>query len=293
MRKRRLLPLTITTVILISIVTAACDRAAQEAAAEDIVSGTSPSEAHFGWFFAPFFMSDEDWDKWEYSPDAVLDHFFSDSSQLAGWKDPSIDITATAVAVMNLTPEAVSRLRDSFIPAGDSEDGRLVVTADTSPLPEGAAAVLAMELGGPIPLQDPDYYFTFAAVFDSDGDTTNNYQYEDPWDWDCYQGTDRWYELSWDIQMQEWNLHVGSWMGGTLAGFSSNASAMIDDNLVVFFIPLSEFDVSLPAYRLTAFGTDGSYAPEASGVDVVGDDPTEPLQQLPSGVVELKLDAEF
>jgi hypothetical protein len=52
---------------------------------------------------------------------------------------------------------------------------------------------------------------------------------------------------------------------------------VIAGDLVVFFIPASEVEVEMPSFRMTSFGHDGTYAPEVSGGDVSGADPTEPL----------------
>ena len=57
----------------------------------------------------------------------------------------------------------------------------------------------------------------------------------------------------------------------------SAARAVIHSDVIVFFIPIEEFEVEKPGYRLTAFGHDGSYAPEQSSEDVIGANPTEPL----------------
>jgi hypothetical protein len=63
---------------------------------------------------------------------------------------------------------------------------------------------------------------------------------------------------------------------------------VIDGNVIVFFIPVGEFGVPRPGYRLTAFGHDGTYAPEASGGDVIGADPTEPLLELPDEAIVIE-----
>jgi hypothetical protein len=69
---------------------------------------------------------------------------------------------------------------------------------------------------------------------------------------------------------------------------ASNARVVIDGNVIVFFIPVDEFGVPRPDYRLTAFGHDGTYAPEASGGDVTGADPTEPLLELPEEAIVIE-----
>ena len=38
----------------------------------------------------------------------------------------------------------------------------------------------------------------------------NNFQYVDPYNWDYFQGTDRWYELSWNPDLGQWTVYVNN-----------------------------------------------------------------------------------
>jgi hypothetical protein len=63
---------------------------------------------------------------------------------------------------------------------------------------------------------------------------------------------------------------------------------VIDGRLVVFFIPVDEFEVSNPGYRLTTFGSGGTFEAEDSGGDVSGANPTEPLLSLPDEAIPIE-----
>ena len=155
-------------------------------------------------------------------------------------------------------------------------------------MPPGEVIVLAMVLGGDVPLEDPDHFYTYAAVFDADGDPANNFQFVEPFDWDYFQNTDLWYQLDWDPTVGQWQLFVSSFVDQIPQDVASNARVVINGNVIVFFIPVDEFGVPRPDFRLTAFGHDGTFAPEASGGDVTGADPTEPLLQLPAEAIVIE-----
>jgi hypothetical protein len=164
-----------------------------------------------------------------------------------------------------------------------SPEGWLTVCGLTAgDFPEGDMLVFAALFDGEIPLDDPNAFYTYAVVMDSDGDPSNNFEFMPPYDWDYYQGTDRWYELVWDPTLGAWELYL---VGENFAELHTDARAVIVENAVIFFIPASEVAVERPAFRMTAFGHDGTYAPEASGGDVTGDNPAQPLSEITGDVL--------
>jgi hypothetical protein len=166
---------------------------------------------------------------------------------------------------------------DTLFPCGEIANGRLTVCGVTAgDFPAGDMLIFTGSFDGTIPLDDPDHYLVFAVVLDGDGDPANNYQFMPPYDWDYYQGTDQWYELGWNPQMGEWMLTLRLVRGSMPAELHTDARAVIAGDTIVFFIPAGEVDVEMPAFRITSFGHDGTYAPNASGGDVSGVNPTEP-----------------
>ena len=123
-----------------------------------------------------------------------------------------------------------------------------------------------------IPRQASDH-FSYAVVFDSDGDPADDWVPRDDFDLDFYQGTDRWYQIDLDPDRGQWAMTVSD---GLAAYGPSAARAIVFGDTIVWIVPASEFDADLPAYRVPSFVHDGTLAPEASGGDVSGVDPTEP-----------------
>jgi hypothetical protein len=166
----------------------------------------------------------------------------------------------------------------TLFPCGEIVNGRLTVCGRTAgDFPAGDMLIFTGSFNGTIPLDDPDQYLVFAVVLDGDGDPANNFQFIPPYDWDYYQGTDQWYELGWNPQMGEWFLTMRLVRGSMSVELHTDTRAVIAGDSVVFFIPAGEVEAEMPAFRITSFGHDGTYAPDASAGDVSGANPTEPL----------------
>ena len=171
---------------------------------------------------------------------------------------------------------------DSYFPCNQEIEGGWVVCQEPSqPMPEGEILILAMKLADVVPLEDPDHFYTYAAVLDADGDPSNNFQFFPPYDWDYFQNTDRWYQLNWVPQRGSWSLDVMD-MRPEPGPVNSKARVVIYGDVIGFFIPAEEYSVDSPGFRLTAFGHDGTYSPDVSSGDVTGADPTEPLTIPPA-----------
>jgi hypothetical protein len=169
----------------------------------------------------------------------------------------------------------------SLFECGAMVDGQLTVCSITAgDFPEGNMFIFAAVLDGEIPLDDPDTYYSYSVVMDGDGDTSNNFEYMLPYNWDYFQRTDQWYQLNWDPMQGQWLVTLTIVRGGMPAAQHTDARAVIAGDAVVFFIPSSEVLAERPAYRITSFGHDGTFEPTASGGDVIGDDPTQTLLEI-------------
>jgi hypothetical protein len=171
---------------------------------------------------------------------------------------------------------------ESVFECGANDGVRLVVCADeVLPMPAGTVYVLAAIMKADIPLADPENHYIYSAVFDSDGDPVNDFQWNPPYDWDFFQGTDRWYQVIWDANLARWSVVVTQLdAAGGFNGVASSVRVVIEGDTLVFFISGEEFPSTDPGYRLTAFGHDGFYSPSYRGGDVTGEDPTEPLLRI-------------
>ncbi len=141
-------------------------------------------------------------------------------------------------------------------------------------VPEGDLIVIAAQYSDTLPTAGDENHYTYAAVFESNDDPSDDWQYQGPYDWDFFIGTDRWYQINWDPDSQQWSMTVTN---GQKPGGETAARAVLAGDTIFWMIPASEFASPNPTYRVTSFIHDGTYAPEASGGDVSGDDPTEPL----------------
>jgi hypothetical protein len=136
----------------------------------------------------------------------------------------------------------------------------------------------------PIPWGDPNYAYTYAAVFDGDGLSDNNFQFMDPYNWDYWQNSDQWYILDWMQEPQTWTVSV---MGENWEQVESNSRAVIHDNAIFWIIPDGEFAIPNPGVRVSSFATPGGWDAADVGGDVNGDDPTEPLTLLDSDPIHV------
>jgi len=220
--------------------------------------------------------------------DPIGDLLDSISGRMPTYTSPVIDLRYHMDTRFGFDQDGVNEAyNDSIFECGVAAHGRTTVcAADVQPMPAGEVLVFAMLFVEDVPQAPADHSFIFSAVFDSDGDPANDWQFYPPFDFDLFQGTDRWYQLAWDHSTQQWSLDVTqvdtSLSTGSYAG--SAARVVIQGDTIVFFIPASEFEIELPPYRLTSFGHDGAYSESDRGADVSGIDPTEPLQVPTSDV---------
>lgn len=159
-----------------------------------------------------------------------------------------------------------------------SSDQRVVCPTGVTFFDEGNMLTAMMELRAPVPMNDPNHSYIYSLVIDSDGNPANNWIPQGPFDWDLFQGADRWYQLIWNHQTGQWSVtvtQVDSSQATTTV--SSAVRVLIDGDRIYFFVPDDEFTASAPGARLTAFGHDGTFNPNDRGADVNGANPTEPL----------------
>ena len=106
---------------------------------------------------------------------------------------------------------------ESVFECGESDGVRLVVCVDeVLPMPAGTVYALAAIMKADIPPANPDRHYVYSAVFDSDGDPANDFQWNPPFDWDYFQGTDRWYQVIWDANLGAWSVAVAQLDGGVV-----------------------------------------------------------------------------
>lgn len=175
----------------------------------------------------------------------------------------SVNAVEYAAWVTNLDQATVDTLFNATtFDCTNVVDGVRTACASTNPIDPGPMFVAAARFAEPIPHESSDGLMIYSLVLDADGDPANNYVAEPPFTNDFFQGTDRWYELTYTPQ-DGWLLSVDRNTA------SSDARVAIMDDLIVFFVPMTELPVDEPGYRLTSFViSDASFEPATSGGDL-------------------------
>lgn len=220
--------------------------------------------------------------------DATDDYIDSIMSAPVMYRTPLADIAGFGAERDSFTQGAADKTFNNSILECDvaTESGVLTVCPeDVADFPAGDFYVVSTTIAESLPAAGADegHHFIYAAVFDSDGVSENNWQFVEPYDWDYFQGADRWYQLSWNPDTASWSLTVSQVDASQqVATVASSVRATVHDKTITWFIPAAELPAAQPGFRVTAFGHDGNYSPDDRGGDVSGANPTEPLTPLPT-----------
>ncbi len=162
--------------------------------------------------------------------------------------------------------------------------GPLVVCSDPAlAVPDGDILIVAMEVDDTIPLASTERSYIYSIVFDSDGLPENNWVFNPPFEFDYFQGTDRWYQAVYSHETGMWvitltQLEADGSFPTDPTPLPTAARLAIDGRWAVWFIPTSELAVFPAPFRVTAFAHDGFFTQDTRGGDVLGPDPTAPLE---------------
>lgn len=130
-----------------------------------------------------------------------------------------------------------------------------------------------------IPLEGFDQSYVFMALFDSDGDSSNNRV--GIGELDPYHGTDLWYLMDFDLDFG-WNFRtwrVGE--GGSIdIDPTSNAFGLIQNDMAWLIIPSSELPQVEPWAQVAIARYDDNYLTGLTGIDPLGELVTDPMVGL-------------
>lgn len=169
-----------------------------------------------------------------------------------------VTVFLTAAILVTLFGQShVQQNGDPVFPEGQGPDGFTVAANMPLQLAEGDYHIVHFSCEDTIPIvsADPTVIYQYAFVFDSDGNTANNYS---PANNDFFKDTDKWYVMSYD-DTAGWVLTVSTAFDGLVTEVASAARVIIRDNAMTLLVPASEFAVSDPAYRVTAFCHNGDF----------------------------------
>ena len=125
-------------------------------------------------------------------------------------------------------------------------------------MPAGEYLLVFAAYGDDIELADTERLYQYAVVFDADGDATNNYVPDPAFENDFFRDSDRWYEATYSPS-EGWKLTVTDARNNNFTEIASAARIIISENAFVLVVPASEFEVSEPSYRVTAFCHEGDF----------------------------------
>ena len=219
-------------------------------------------------------------------PDPEADPIYSISTEMPGYFNNRVDLRSYSASRTMGTQLTFDHLYNNSAFGCNTTvfDDALQVPISTLcatesvPIPEGEVVVVTATYGDDLPDNSDDHHYTYAAVFESNDDSSDDWQFQGGFDWDFFIGTDRWYQIHWDPDSQAWALAVSD---GTTAAGPSGARVVIIGDTVLWIIPKSELPAATPEVRVTSFVHDGTYRAEVSGGDVNGANPTEPLLEVP------------
>jgi hypothetical protein len=148
---------------------------------------------------------------------------------------------------------------NSELECGQGPNGYTICPAPKNVMPAGDYVVVTMAQLEKIPLADATNLYQYAAVFDADGDATNNFVPLAAYPKDFFKDTDRWYEALY-APGTGWKLKVSTAHGMTITPVTDSfARVVIVDNVLYFVIPRSELPAAKLGYRVTAFRHKGDY----------------------------------
>jgi len=173
------------------------------------------------------------------------------------------EFVARGAVVAELGADVVDAVLNSGPYACDSESDARVICPDLLGDAEvGEFGIGYYALGAPFDVERLDFMERrYGFAFDANNLARDNFEAPDGAPNDFFQGSDQWYELVRDIE-GEWSLEAKAVSGGEPVSIETEARAVIDGAVVALIVPTSEFEVSDPDYRVTAFGHNGDWGLE-------------------------------
>ncbi|MEE8105609.1 MAG: hypothetical protein V3T86_08765 [Planctomycetota bacterium] len=123
-----------------------------------------------------------------------------------------------------------------------------------------------MAMKDDVAINDDTRFYDYAAVFDMDDNSSNNYAPSSSFPDDFFIGTDYWLRLQ-KSPGNPWTLGATDARDNEFENLVAEARAMVCDNAIVFMLPMTGFPMGAtyyPPYRMTTFTHPGDFG-ENSG----------------------------
>lgn len=157
--------------------------------------------------------------------------------------------------IVRLSSAAATRVLGGAYACSGGTFGKTLCAPNASAA-AGDYVMLVAQFGADVPLAG-SRFLQYAFVFDSDGDTGNNWEPLAAYPKDFFQGADLWYEATF-APSTGWAMKVRDVRQG-LAEVPSGARIVFRGRQMAILIPRSELDIDRPGFRVTAFAHDGDY----------------------------------
>lgn len=142
-------------------------------------------------------------------------------------------------------------------PCGAGPNGYTVCPAMPLAMAAGDYLFAYLSVEEDIPLSS-SRLITYGFVFDTDGDTSNNYVPHPSYPDDFFKDSDRWYTVEY-APGTGWTLICRDATNSVISEVPTAARAIISGNCLLLVVPRSEFAVPDPSYRVTAFTHTGDF----------------------------------
>ncbi len=138
--------------------------------------------------------------------------------------------------------------------------GEVVCHASESPTGDGPQLVVALGLGGEVPLDQGTDTYQYGIVLETDGDSTNDWVPLPEYPQDFFAGTDLWFEINY-APGSGWALDVNE-VGPENAltpRTTSGARALVREDVILFTAPMNEVGAGALGLRTSTFKHQGGY----------------------------------
>ncbi|UCE48810.1 MAG: RHS repeat-associated core domain-containing protein [Phycisphaerales bacterium] len=179
------------------------------------------------------------------------------SSWLRTVPNPPEKIYSMQTLLLDMDQAAIDWVFGELFPRGEGPAGLTLWASSGLPPQPGRYFLAITQVEERIPLRDTTLIRTYAAAFDSDGQTWNNYQPWPDYPYDFYAGVDKVYEIQ-KYFADEWTFEVLGVRQNAFDPVGSSSVCVINGPELAFFIPSDELGATW-GWRATSHACEDDY----------------------------------